>query len=219
MEKLAIAIDGPAGAGKSTISKLVANRINLNYIDTGAMYRAITYKVINNGIEFDDKVEIIKLLNSTSIDFNHNHIYLDGKNVDKEIRENKISKNVSYIAKIKEVREKMVEIQRKIASNKSVIMDGRDIGTHVLPKADFKFYINASVEERGRRRYEELKEKNFDTTLKKIIEEIKNRDRIDSTREISPLRKSEDAFEIDTTNLTIDQVVDKIIKTIEKRRE
>lgn len=218
MKKIVIAIDGPAGAGKSTISKLVAKRLGINYIDSGAMYRAFTLKIMDNNIDFNNEKEILDYLNSTSIDFSNNHIYLDNKIVDKEIRENRISNNVSYIAKIKEVRLEMVEIQREIARNKSVLMDGRDIGTHVLPKADFKFFLTASVEERGKRRYEELKSKNIHINLEKLIEEIKNRDRIDSTREISPLVKSEDAVEIDTTYMTIEEVVDKIIKTIEKGR-
>lgn len=218
MKKIAIAVDGPAGAGKSTISKLLAKKLSINYIDTGAMYRAFTYKIISNNIDFDNRDEIINILNSTSIDFNDGHIYLDNKIVDSEIRENYISKNVSYMAIIKEVREKMVDIQRKIAKNKSVVMDGRDIGTHVLPNAEFKFFITASVEERGKRRFEELQKKNININLQKLIEEIEKRDRIDSTRDISPLKKSSDAIEIDTTELTIDEVVNKIISLIEKRR-
>lgn len=219
MTKFAIAIDGPAGAGKSTIAKILANKLNIDYIDTGAMYRAFTYKVLNEGIDVKDTVKIIELLNNTSIDFSNNHIILDGKIIDKEIRENRISNNVSNIAIIKEVREKLVEIQQEISMRKSVIMDGRDIGTHVLTNADFKFFITASVIERGKRRYEELKNINKNVEFEKIIEEIERRDRIDSTREISPLRKSTDAIEIDTTYMSIEEVVFKLCSIIDKGRE
>lgn len=219
MTKLTIAIDGPAGAGKSTIAKILAKKLNIDYIDTGAMYRAFTYKIFSKNIDVKDTQKIIELLNNTSIDFNNNHIFLDKKIIDKEIRENIISNNVSNIAKIKEVREKLVEIQKQISIRKSVIMDGRDIGTHVLPKADFKFFITASVIERGKRRFEELKKVNKNVNLEKIIEGIKERDRIDTTRDISPLRKSKDAIEIDTTNMTIEEVVYKILNIINKGRK
>ncbi len=218
MNKLSVAIDGPAGAGKSTISKILANSLRINYIDTGAMYRALTYKVLKNNIDINDNFGIINILNDTNIDFHENHIYLDNIIVDDEIRENEISNNVSYIAKIKEVREKLVDIQREIANNKSVVMDGRDIGTHVLPNADFKFFITASVKERARRRFEELKKKNKNVEFEKIIEEIEERDRIDSTRKVSPLKKSENAIEIDTTNMTIEEVINNMIEIIEKGR-
>ena len=214
MNKISIAIDGPAGAGKSTIAKIIAEKLNINYVDTGAMYRAFTYKVLSRKIEFNNIKEITRLLKETNIDFKDNHIYLDNQIVDEEIRENKISKNVSDIAKIKEVRERLVEIQREIANNKSIIMDGRDIGTHVLPNAEYKFFLIASVNERGRRRYLELKKYNKEVSLDKLIKEIEERDRIDSTREVSPLRKSRDAIEIDTTNLSIEDVVDTIISYI-----
>ncbi len=219
MTKLAIAIDGPAGAGKSTIAKILAEKLNIDYIDTGAMYRAFTYKILSKNIDVKDTEEIIKLLNNTSIDFNNNHIFLDNKIIDKEIRKNIISNNVSSIAKIKEVREKLVEIQKQISMKKSVIMDGRDIGTHVLPKADFKFFITASVIERGKRRFEELKKVNKNVNLEKIIEGIKERDRIDTTRDISPLKKSKDAIEIDTTNMSIEEVVYNILSIINKGRK
>ena len=138
-KRLIIAVDGPAGAGKSTIAKRVAQILNIEYIDTGAMYRALTLKVIRSNIGIDNIEEIIKLMESTTIEFINNHIYLDGKNVDKEIRENIISKNVSYIAKIKEVRLMMIKLQRQIAESTNLIMDGRDIGTIVLPHANYKF--------------------------------------------------------------------------------
>jgi len=213
--KITIAIDGPAGAGKSTIAKKVAEILSIEYIDTGAMYRAITLKVLNEGLDPKSVEEVKCVLENTSIDFKNNHIYLDSKNVDKEIRENRVSKNVSYIAKIKEVREAMVKIQQDIARTKSVIMDGRDIGTVVLPDADYKFYVVASVEERARRRYKELIEKGeIGISYEDVKKEIENRDKIDSTREISPLKKSEDAYLLDTTGKSIDECVNEIISVI-----
>lgn len=219
MRNLIIAVDGPAGSGKSTVSRILAKKLNIVYIDTGAMYRALTLKILRNGINIYDKFEISKILQNTLIDFRNNHIFLDGEEVDEEIRRNEISTNVSDVAKIKEVRERLVEIQRNISDNKSVVMDGRDIGSFVLPNAKFKFYITASIEERGRRRYKELLEKGYNADIDKIIEEIRERDRIDSTREFAPLTKCEDAFEIDTTNKTIDEVVLEILDIINRRVE
>ncbi|MBU5437597.1 (d)CMP kinase [Tissierella sp. MSJ-40] len=217
-EKFVIAIDGPAGAGKSTIAKEISEKLSIEYIDTGAMYRALTLKAINNNIDPNNEKAIINLMNYTEIDFKNNHIFLDGKNVDKLIRENIVNNNVSYVAKIKEVREGMVKLQQKLAETKSVIMDGRDIGTVVFPKADYKFFLTASVEERAKRRYLELVnkgEKNI--TYDRIKNEIESRDQIDSTREVSPLRKSPDAYSIDTTSKTISQCVEEIISIIEGR--
>ncbi|NLW22477.1 MAG: (d)CMP kinase [Tissierellia bacterium] len=216
-ERLVIAIDGPAGAGKSTIAKKIAKILKLEYIDTGAMYRALTLKAIEEGVDPEDTEAILELIGSTSIYFKDNHIYLDGTRVDEEIRQNIVSRNVSKIAKIKEVREKMVELQRELAKSGSVIMDGRDIGTVVLPDANYKFFVTASVEERARRRYKELIESNQKVTYDQVLSQIKERDRIDSTREISPLQKSPDAYEIDTTNKTIEQCVDEIVDIIEGR--
>lgn len=216
MNKIVIAIDGPAGAGKSTIAKIVAKKLNINYIDTGAMYRALTLKALKNRISFDDKDLLISLLSNTDIDYYNNHIFLDGKIVDNEIRKNEVSKNVSKIAKIKEIRVKLVEIQREIASNKSVIMDGRDIGSYVLPNADFKFYVTASVEERSYRRYKELISKNVKISFEQVKEEIKQRDEIDKNREFSPLIKSKDAILIDTTKKTVEECVNEILNIIKK---
>lgn len=215
---ISIAIDGPAGAGKSTVAKIIAERLRFEYIDTGAMYRAFTFKVLERGISVNDIGSIIQELDNTTIDFTNNHIYLDGEIVDKQIRENRISNNVSDIAKIKEVRAGMVKIQQKIAKNKSIVMDGRDIGTVVLPNAEYKFFLSASLKERARRRYKELIEKGEkNLTLDEIEKEIERRDIIDSTREISPLVKSKDAYEIDTTNKMIDECVEEIINIIEGR--
>ncbi len=213
-----IAIDGPAGAGKSTIAKEVAKILSIEYIDTGAMYRALTLKVLQSKINPELEESVIEIMETTSIDFRDNHIYLDNVQVDKLIRENIINKNVSFIAKIKEVREGMVKIQQQLSKTKSVIMDGRDIGTVVLPNADFKFFLTASVEERAIRRYKELLEKGeAGISLELIREEIQNRDRIDSTREFSPLIQSKDAYILDTTNKTIDECVDEIVSIVRGR--
>lgn len=214
-KSISIAIDGPAGAGKSTIAKKIAEVLSIEYIDTGAMYRALTLKILNKGLDPKSKDDVISTLKTTYIDFKNNHIFLDGVKVDKEIRNNIINKNVSYIAKIREVREFMVKVQQSLAETKSIIMDGRDIGTVVLPNADYKFFLTASVEERGRRRYDELMEKGEkNISLKEIEDEIRNRDKIDSNREVSPLIQANDAYLIDTTYMTIDEVVGKIISMV-----
>lgn len=214
---ITIAIDGPAGAGKSTVAKKVANKLSIEYIDTGSMYRALTYKVLKNGLNPKSKEDVISLIENTSIDFKNNHIFLDGINVDKEIRDNIINNNVSYIAIIKEVREAMVKLQQNMAKTKSVIMDGRDIGTVVLPDASYKFFITASVEERANRRFKELKEKGeLSITLDQIKKEILERDKIDSTRKISPLIQGKDSIVIDTTNKTIEECVEEIISIINR---
>lgn len=213
-----IAIDGPAGAGKSTIAKKVARVLDIEYLDTGAMYRALTLKVLRNKIDPLNEKEIVELLKNSDIDFNDNHIYLDGTQVDDEIRENIISKNVSYVASIKEVRDIMVNLQQKLASRKSVIVDGRDITTVVLPNADFKFFVTASVEERSRRRYKELIEKGeSDITLEKIMEDISMRDEIDSTRDVAPLKKTADSYLLDTTDKSIDECVNIIVSIVKGR--
>lgn len=210
-----IAIDGPAGAGKSTVAKIVAKKLNFEYIDSGAMYRAYTLKVLQNNLDPKNQNEVKSLLDSTDIYFIDNHIYLDGEMVDDEIRDNRISDTVSYIASIKEVRSKMVSLQRKMAERKSVVMDGRDITTVVLPKADYKFYVTASVEERGNRRYLELINKGVkNITLQSVIDDIRRRDEIDSTREESPLTRTEDSVLIDTTELSIEETVDMIIDLV-----
>lgn len=214
-KNISIAIDGPAGAGKSTIAKKVSENLSIEYFDTGAMYRALTLKVLNLNLDPKSSKDAISTLKTSSIDFKDNHIYLDGINVDKEIRNNIINKNVSDIARIKEVREGMVKAQQNLAKTKSVVMDGRDIGTVVLPNADYKFFITASVEERARRRYDELIEKGEgNISLENIQKEIESRDEIDSNREVSPLIQSKDAYLLDTTYMTVDEVVAKIISIV-----
>lgn len=215
-----IAIDGPSASGKSTIAKIIAKKLNIEYIDTGAMYRALTYKVLINNIDPLDENSIIQLAEKTQIDFVDNNIYLDATNVNYVIRDNMVSNNVSYIAKIKEVRYELVRIQRDMAKAKSLVMDGRDIGTVVLPNADFKFFVTASVEERANRRYIELVDRGEkDISLNSIITDIVKRDEIDSNREVSPLVKAEDAYILDTTNKTIEESVNYLIAIISGGKE
>ncbi len=217
-DRLVIAIDGPAGAGKSTIAKEIAKRLDLEYIDTGAMYRALTLKVINNKIDINDIDKIIEVANSTSIKFKNNSIYLDGIMVDGDIRKNIVNTHVSNIAKIKEAREIMVSMQREMSRCSNIIMDGRDIGTVVFPNANYKFFLIASIEERARRRYLEILQKGEDNiSYEKVLKDIKTRDTIDSTRDISPLKKALDAYEIDTTDKSIEETVMEIINIVEGR--
>ena len=212
-----IAIDGPAGAGKSTIAKRVAQELFIEYIDTGSMYRALTLKVLRNRIDPMNKKKVTELLSNTDIDSDNNHIYLDGFNVDDEIRENIISKNATYVATIKEVRDVMVTLQQNLAKKKSVIMDGRDITTVVLPNADFKYFVTASVEVRSKRRYKELLEKGeANITLEMIMDDIIKRDRNDSSREIAPLKKTSDSLLLDTTNKSIDECVNIIVSKVKE---
>lgn len=213
--KISIAVDGPASAGKSTIARELAKRLDITYIDTGAMYRALTYKILKNNIDLDDEINIKELLLTTKINFVDGNIHLDGINVNEEIRNNTISQKVSAIAKLKIVRDYMLEIQRDISYNESVVMDGRDIGTIVLPESNFKFFITASIEERSKRRYLELSAKNKENiSLDQIRDEIKERDFNDTTRDIAPLQKAKDAILIDNTNLTKEESLVKIINII-----
>jgi cytidylate kinase len=214
MKNLVIAVDGPAGAGKSTIAKIIADKLNINYIDTGAMYRAVTYKVLQNNIDTTDEQAIIEVAKASEIDFKDNNIYLDGKILKEEIRTPEVSNNVSNVAQIKEVRYLMVDVQREIGNRSSVILDGRDIGSYVFPNADYKFFLNASPEERGERRYKELVKKGYETTLEEVIKDVIRRDEIDSNREFAPLVKADDAIEIDTTGKSIEGVVEDVISKI-----
>ena len=214
MSNLVIAVDGPAGAGKSTIAKLIADKLNINYIDTGAMYRAVTYKCLQNNIDINNEEEVINIAKECDIDFKDNNIYLNGNILKDEIRTMEVSNNVSNVAKIKEVRYLMVDIQRNIGKMSSVILDGRDIGSYVFPDADYKFFLVATPEERGTRRYKELINKGYDVNLEEIIKDIIKRDEIDSNREFAPLVKAEDAIEIDTTGKNIDEVVNSVLSKI-----
>lgn len=205
-----IAIDGPSGAGKSTVAKQVSNKLNYEYIDTGAMYRALAYKAYKNNIKISEN-KIDDMLLNTKIDYFNNNIFLDNENVEDFIRSENISILASEISMLKNVRTKMVDLQRQIAKNKNIIIDGRDIGTIVFPNADFKFFVTASVEKRAKRRYNELKLKGLNVLYDDILSDIKTRDENDSNRKISPLKMAADAILIDTTDMKIEEVVNKII--------
>ena len=216
MDNLIVAIDGPAGSGKSTIAKLIAKKFNFTYIDTGAMYRMITLYLLENNIDFDDLKEIEKVLNTVNLDMQGDKFYLNSVDVSTKIREKRINENVSKVASIKIVRSNLVDLQRKVSNNKNVILDGRDVGTVIFPNAQVKIFLIASPEERARRRYKEFLEKKTEITYEEVLNSIKERDHIDSTRDESPFVKADDAIELDSTNLTIDDVVNFISKEIEK---
>ena len=201
-----IAVDGPAGSGKSTISKLLAKELGLVYLDTGAMYRLFTLKMLKENILFSDSDKINELLENLNINIENDRFYLDEKDVSEEIRKTDVAENVSKTAAIKEVREKMVNLQREFSKSKNVILDGRDIGTVVFPKADIKIFLVADAKERAERRFKELQEKGKNISLDNIYENILKRDRLDSTRENSPLKKANDAIEVDTTGKNIEEV-------------
>ncbi|MBT2682051.1 (d)CMP kinase [Bacillus sp. ISL-37] len=213
--RISIAIDGPAAAGKSTVAKIVAEKLTYIYIDTGAMYRALTYKALNKGASLDNEAELIEILNNTSIELmpgeSGQKVLLDGIEVTNEIRSAEVTNQVSYVAVHELVRKEMVKRQQQFAVDGGVVMDGRDIGTHVLPNAEVKVFLLASVEERAQRRHAENIQKGFLSDLEKLKEEIAARDKIDSEREVAPLKKADDAIEIDTTSLSITDVVDKIM--------
>ncbi len=219
-KKISIAIDGPAGSGKSTIAKSVALRFGYIYIDTGAMYRAITLKALRNSILLTDNQQLTKLAQDTEVYLEYEyitdgsilHVIMDGLDVSEEIRTLEVTNNVSVVAAVAGVREAMVSLQRNMAKTGGVVMDGRDIGTIVLPKAELKIFLTASVTERSKRRWLELKEKGIEVELETLEEQIRQRDYYDSHREINPLRQAKGAILLDTTNLNIDQVVSKVVE-------
>ena len=220
---LVIAIDGFSSTGKSSISKVVADTLGLIHIDTGAMYRAITLFGLRNFKNEKQEIDLSKLLqnlNEISLEFRENsgklEIYLNGENVSKEIRTTEVSDNVSFIAKHPEVRARLVVLQRDIAEKQGVIMDGRDIGTVVLPNAGYKFFLTASADERARRRFLELQSLGIESTIEEVKQNLIERDRIDSEREISPLKQAEDAILIDNTNLNKEETIDLILSYIKK---
>ncbi|MFD1471336.1 (d)CMP kinase [Companilactobacillus mishanensis] len=217
-----IAIDGPASAGKSTIAKLIAKNLKFVYCDTGAMYRTVTLLAKNNNVGYGNVSGILNLMNSHEIKFlnteNGQDVLLDGKNVSDEIRSEEITNNVSQVSAIKEVREKLVEMQRNLANDTDIVMDGRDIGTTVLPKAEVKIFLIASVKVRAERRYKENVERGIDTPLKTLEDEIAARDYKDSHREISPLRKADDAVELDSSDMSIQEVVDKVTEIVNSHK-
>jgi CMP/dCMP kinase len=220
-KRISIAIDGPAAAGKSTVAKILAEKLSYLYIDTGAMYRALTYRALQNGVDLNDENQLINLLKDTYIELKPSKsgqlVYVNGENVTDVIRQAEVTNSVSIVAKHKLVREEMVSRQRVFARNGGVVMDGRDIGTHVLPNAEVKIFLKASVDERAKRRHAENIARGFESDIEKLKEEIARRDKLDSEREIAPLKKAEDAIEIDTTSLSIDDVVNRIMEIVKER--
>ena len=214
VKNYSIAIDGPSASGKSTVAKLIAKRLNFTYIDT----RAFTLAVIEAGLDPTNEKESDSLIGKISISFDDkNNITLNDVDVSKKVRENEVANNVSYIASYKNIRLHLVELQRQIAANKSVVMDGRDIGTYVLPNADLKIYQVATAEERANRRYKENLEKGIETSYEDCLKNINKRDYIDSHRSFCPLHPAEDSVEVNTTNMTIEEVVDTIIEIAKER--
>ena len=213
-----VAIDGPAGAGKGTITKQVAEKLNLINVDTGATFRCVALNMLKENISIDEEEKIKNLLEKINIEMKSNgEIFLNGENVTKKIRENDVNNFVSPVSTIQIVRNKLLEIQRKIAEGKDVIMEGRDIGTTVFPNADVKIYLDATPEERAKRRMLQNKEKGIETSYEEVLENIKDRDKRDSTRKVSPLKKAEDAIYIDSSDMTIDEVVNKVITLIKEK--
>lgn len=217
MKNISIAIDGPAGAGKSSIAQAVAEKLDILYIDTGAMYRAVTLSIIRNHINLEDMESVKCLIEKIDISIKNNKIYLNGEDVTEKIRTQEVNKLVSPVSAVPCIREKLVELQRKVASNNSVIMDGRDIGTNVLINADIKIFLTASVDERARRRYKELKGKGYEVDYESIKQDIYVRDKNDSSRAVNPLKKAEDALLIDTTCISIEDVIDEILSIVKER--
>lgn len=212
--RIRVAIDGPSGAGKSTIARAVAKRMEMDYIDTGAMYRAVAYKMLRDNVPVGDVKLLEDMLADTDIDFVKGDILLDGEIINSKIRTPEVSALASECSALAPVREKLVGLQRQMGQKKSIIMDGRDIGTNVLTDAEYKFYLNAQPEERARRRHLELLEKGQQTSFLQVLEDIRLRDHNDMTRALNPLRKAEDAREIDTTGMNLEQVICAIIDHI-----
>ena len=220
MKNFSIAIDGPAGAGKSTVAKEIAKRLNFIYIDTGAMYRCVTVYMIKNNIGLEENQKIEEMLKEINIEFKREDdiekVYLNQEDVTKEIRTNEVNNLVSQVSHIIEIRESITNLSRKVAEGKNVIMEGRDIGTNVFPNADVKIYLDATPEERANRRLKQNQEKGIESSYEEILENIKFRDNNDKTSKVAPLKQAEDAIYVDTTTMSIDEVVEKIIDIIEK---
>ena len=218
-----VAIDGPAGTGKGTIAKLIAQELNLVNIDTGAMYRSITLEALRQGINsIEEKEKLIEIAKNIKIEMTNNNgeqeIFLNGEKVTERIRENDVNDLVSPVSVLPVVRNKLLEVQRNIAKGKNVIMEGRDIGTVVFPDADVKIYLDATAEERARRRVLQNQEKGIKCSFEEVLKGIKDRDKRDSTREIAPLKKAEDAIYVDSTNSSVEQVVEEIIEIIRRKK-
>lgn len=211
-----VAIDGPAGSGKGTIASILSKRLNLVNIDTGATYRCVALKALRNNLNLEDKEKIIELSNNIDIKFDlNNNVFLDGIDVTKEIRSKEVTSIVSPISSIVEVRKNMVDLQRRLGNSNNVVMEGRDITTVVFPNADYKFYLDATLDERAKRRFKEYQEKQIDMSYDEIYENIKNRDYNDTHKEVGSLMRTDEQHYIDSTNLTIDEVVEEFIKIIE----
>jgi CMP/dCMP kinase len=223
MKKIIIAIDGNSGCGKSSTAKIIAKELQYIYIDTGAMYRAVTLFFIMHDIDLKNEVDVAEALKQIDISFEFNpatgsnQTYLNGTNVEFDIRQMKVSNLVSPVSEISAVRKKLVEQQRRMGQSKGVVMDGRDIGTVVFPEAELKIFMTASLEVRAERRRLELKEKGTEVNINDVIDNLRNRDRIDSSREDSPLKKADGAVEIDTSNLTFDEQVNKILVLVSEK--
>jgi CMP/dCMP kinase len=221
LNKINIAIDGPAGAGKSTVARKVAGALGYIYVDTGAMYRAVTWKALRNDIELTDRSQLLLMAKDLDIRLlpgeSSQKVLLNGEDITDAIRSNEVSTTVSLIAQIPEIRELLVEKQQEMSRSKGVVMDGRDIGTHVLPNAEVKVFLTASVKRRAERRYLELRERQEEVSLEQLEKEISARDKLDSERETSPLVKADDAVLIDSTDLGIEQVVDRILELSQLR--
>lgn len=217
-KQISIAIDGPAAAGKSTVAKVVAKKLSYVYIDTGAMYRTITYAALEQKVDIENEEQLMEVVKNVKIEFQQGEdtqlVFLNGQDVSEVIRTPEVTNRVSIVAKHRLVREEMVRRQQELAEKGGVVMDGRDIGTHVLPDAEVKIFMLASVEERAERRHLENMNKGFDSNLEQLKEEIAQRDKLDSEREVSPLKKADDALELDTTSLSIEEVVQKIMSIV-----
>lgn len=218
-----VAIDGPAGSGKGTVTEILAKKLKLSSIDTGAMYRCVTLAIIRNNVDINDKDKVIEILNTIDIDLqkvnNQLVVKLNGEDVSKEIRDNPVNKMVSQVSSIKEVREKLVDLQRKMAETQDVIMEGRDITTVVFPNADVKIYMDADLEERARRRFAQNQAKNIECTFEEVLEDMRQRDENDMNKSIGALKKADDAIVVDSTHLTQKQVVKKIEKIVKNTKK
>ena len=215
-----IAIDGPAASGKSTAAKGVAKCLGITYLDTGAMYRAVTFGLIKNDISFIGSIELKKYIDNMNLEFKYNQtgpmVFLNGENISKEIRSQVVTNNVSEVSAMSYIRKSMVNIQRRISSSKDCVVEGRDIGTVVFPEADFKFFLIADVETRAKRRLKDLTGNDKNISIDKLISEINIRDYKDTKRVNSPLEKADDAIEINTTDLTINEIINKIVNIVNK---
>ncbi|WP_147804809.1 (d)CMP kinase [Alkalicoccus halolimnae] len=218
-----VAIDGPAGAGKSTVAKLLAAKLSFVYIDTGAMYRALTWKAKEDNVDYHDEVSLTKLLEKMDLELKYEQggvkIILGGKDITEAVRSPEVTNNVSYVARHARIRDYMVMKQQELAAKGKTVMDGRDIGTAVLPEAAVKFFLTASVQERAERRYLEQTEKGIESDIELLKEEISKRDRLDTERKTAPLKKADDALEIDTTNMSIDEVVERLLTITQEQME